>query len=118
MTKFRKTSVLNGELRFADPTDVNHTLRVVVKSAPKLAGQVNLTNVRQEYIETQVLPVTNGTSNGVENSSVRIIVSGSTQNAAILRAAVVRSTANFLAMMDDGTSKGLIPEVALVAVTE
>lgn len=115
MTNFRKTQVLAGEIRYADPSDINHTLRVAVKSAPKLAGQVNLTNVREEYVETLVLPVTNGTANGVENASVRITVSGSTQNAGLLRAVVVRATANFLAMMDDGTSKGLIPEINLVA---
>lgn len=115
MTNFRKTSVLAGETRYADPHDITHTLRVNVKTAQKVSGQVSLTNVRDEMVETFVLPVTNGTSNGVENASIRMTISCSTQNAAKMRAHAVRFFANKLAAMDDGTSNGLTPEIALVA---
>lgn len=115
MSNFRTISVQANEKKFADPLNINHTLKVSVNSAPKVSGAVSLVNVREEYVEAAILPVTNGTDNGVENASVRISVSGSTQNAVALRAMAVNAFSNFLLIMDDRGTQGFIPEVTLVA---
>lgn len=117
MTAFRKIALSSNEVTFANPTDINHTLRVVAARAPKSAGVVSLTNVRGEMVESIKLPVTNGTDNSVETGAIRIVVSGSTQNKAALRAAFVRVSANYLAAIDDGLLDGFVPETGMVAVS-
>lgn len=106
---FRKTSEVNGEKRFADPGNITHTLRVSVATSPKAAGKVSLTNNRFEYVESERPQVTNGTDNSNEVTSIRIIISGSTQNANLLKARVARAFANVEAMMDDKCLDGFIP---------
>lgn len=112
---FRKTSVSNGEIRYADPSDVTHTLRVVVSTAPKTAGAVSLTNNRLEYIESIHAPVTDGTNTAKEVVSIRIVASGSTLNEVLIKAAVTQAFANYTAVMNDKGLQGFTPEIALVA---
>lgn len=116
MTLFRQIALASNEVTFANPTDINHTLRVVASRAPKTAGPVSLTNVRGEMVESIKLPVTNGTDNSTEVGAIRIVVSGSTQNKAALRAAFIRASANYLAALDDGLLEGFLPQVGMTAV--
>lgn len=113
-TNYRKTSVSNGEIRYADPSDVTHTLRVAVSTAPKTAGAISLTNNRLEFIESISAPVTDGTNHAKEVVSIRIVASGSTLNEALIKAAVTQAFANFTAVMNDKGLQGFTPEVALV----
>lgn len=112
---FRKMSVSNGETRFAHPGDITHTATVSVNTTPKSAGVVALTNNKMLYVEGLQLPVTNGTSNAKENCSIRIQVSGSTQNAAVIKAHVIRACANVASIMDDKGLEGFMPEITLNA---
>ena len=113
-TQFRKTSATNGETRYADPSDVTHTLRVIVSTSPKTAGAVSLTNNRLEAIESIQAPVTQGgVAVAKETVSIRIVASGSTQNEALVKAAVTQAFANFSAIMNDKGLQGFTPEVAL-----
>lgn len=115
MTNFRRVSALAGENRYADLANINHTARVSVTASPKTAGNVALTNTRNEYVEINKLSVTNGTDTGIENVSFRCVLSGSTENKVALREMAVRGFANFLAAWDDGGSSGVTNEVSLVA---
>lgn len=117
MSNFRKISATAGEVQYANPADVTHTCRVGVVRSPKTAGSVSLTNVRAEMVEAIRPVVSDGTNTGVENLSIRIVVSGSTKNKALLRAAVARTFTNYLACMDDGLSDGFVPEISLVAAS-
>lgn len=115
MTNFRRVSALAGENRYADLQNINHTAKVSVVASPKTAGNVSLTNTRNEYVETNKLSVTNGTDNGLENVSFRCVLSGSTNNKVALREMAVRGFANFLAAWDDGGNSGVTNEVSLSA---
>lgn len=112
---YRKTSVANGETRYAHPADVTHTVKVSVSTTPKKAGPVALTNNKLEYIENFNANVTNGTDNAKEVVSIRILVSGSTQSEAAITTAVSRAFINFQAIIADKGLVGFMPEVALIA---
>lgn len=111
---FRKTSEVNGEKRFADPGNINHTVRVLVRATPKTAGKVQLTNNKFDFIEADKPVVTNGTDNSTEALSIRITLSGSTQNKALVKARAIQAFANVTAMLDDGCLEGFTPDVAPV----
>lgn len=113
-TNYRKTSSNNGEIRLASPSDVTHTLRVAVSTAPKAAGAIALVNNRLEVVENIQAPVTQGSDTGKETVSIRTVVSGSTFNEALIKAALTQHQANVLAIANDKGLQGFIPEVALV----
>lgn len=111
---FRKTSAVNGETRFASPADITHTIRVAVSTSPKTAGVVTLTNNRLEFIESIQAPVEQGADTAKETVSIRIVASGSTQNEAVIKAAVLQAFANYTAIMDDKGLLGFTPAIDLV----
>lgn len=114
-TTFRKTAVLSGELRMAAADAIGHTLRMIVASASKMAGKVNLTNVRFEVIESIPMTVTTGSETGVEIVSIRTTISGSTKNEAAIREAYTQHVVNVQAAVSNDTLKGFIPDVTFVA---
>lgn len=113
-TNFRKTSANNGEIRLASPSDVTHTLRVVVTTTPKVAGAIALVNNRLEVIENIQVPVTQGSDTAKETVSIRTVVSGSTLSEAAVKAALTQHQVNVMAIANDKGLQGFIPEVVLV----
>lgn len=113
--KYRNIATVAGERKLAAADQVSHTLRVVTKSSPKVAGKVALTNVRAEFIEAFPMTVTNGTDTGVDGVAIRTTISGTTLNKAAIAAAVTQHQANVQAAIADGILEGFIPECDFIA---
>lgn len=96
-----------SELQYVDPTKFKDKLRITLTRAEKLAGDIRVTNVRQEFISNRVVVVPQETPD-VENSrteaiSVRVIISGSVESKIAVRQVVKDTFAAVNSALEDQT---------------
>lgn len=114
-TIFKRQSANAGVVSFADPANITHTLRASVKTAPKnILGGGKIANNRFELVDLRLGSVTRGTTVTEETLSVRMVVSGSIDNAENLLLMIDEVYAKAKLMAAEGALKGFVPDMASV----
>lgn len=115
MANYRKLNVQGTSVLLADPADITHTFKASVNVAPKMAGKVKLSNVKQEYVTTINPTVTVGTESGKEAIVIKTTVSGSSLSKALIDAEVAKHNANVALAIANSSSGGFaVPDLAYV----
>lgn len=108
----RVISALPNDMRYADPLNLNNSVRVTLQTKAKMAGDLKTTNSRAEVISQHDLvhvadpACDNGCINGArtESLSIRVIISGSIENKALVSQMWTDAAANVTALLPDLTS--------------
>ena len=114
-TIFKKQSLNGGSVIWADPTNVEHTVRAKVGSSKKntSAGVVN--NVSTEVVNVIPANIVKGDKTAPETLSIRVRLSGSTGNTALLKTEWTAMKAHVDAVIEAGGLEGFIPSEAIIA---
>ena len=114
-TIFKKQQLNGGSVVWADPTNVEHTVRAKVGSSKKntSAGVVN--NVSTEVVNVIPADIVKGDKTASETLSIRVRLSGSVNNAALLKAEWSATKAHVDAIIAAGGVEGFIPSEAVIA---
>lgn len=108
----RLAKLLSNEgnsVTFADPLDINHTLRVKVGRVGKTLQGVSLTNNRFEFIQNNTALRTQGDNTTREPIAGRVILSGSIESKAEMLQEWNDLKANVDAAILDGALDGFKP---------
>lgn len=113
----RVISAQPNDKRYADPSNLNNNVRVILGTKTKMAGDLKVTNARAEVItqHERVLVVdpscSDGCTNGArtESISIRVIVSGSIENKAVLAQMWTDTVSNVTTLLPD-LSSGFPPK--------
>lgn len=112
---FKRQSANAGVVLFANPANIAHTLRASVKTALKnILGGGKATNNRFEVVDLKPGTITRGTTVSEETLSVRLVVSGSVDNADALLTMIDEVHAKAHLMVTEGSLKGFVPDMATV----
>lgn len=114
---YRKLFADAKTLNFADTADLSHTLTIKSGVGKKVVKGVSTLNNRLEFVEAVVAPVTEGTATADESISLRLSLSGSIQNSALVAAKWAILKENVDRAIADSALSGFLPTNA-VFVTE
>lgn len=110
VTYYKKLQQTGSTILYADPADISNTFKVKTELAPKFIGKAKVTNCRQTYTTVSTPVTTVGTESGRDTCNIITIISGSTQNKALLDAQLARHNANVAACIGLGSSGGFTPD--------
>lgn len=110
-------SVDGSSITFGDPQNINNRLRFKNGVGPKTVDGVTTTNVRNEITWNEPTVMTQGALSAIDNLSVKVIISGSTQNSAVLKAAWSNMKTNVDAAIEKQLIEGFKPDYDQVFVT-
>lgn len=114
---YRKLFADAKTLNFADTADLSHTLSVKSGVSKKTVKGVSTLNNRLEFVEAVTAPVTEGTATADESISLRVSLSGSVQNSALIAARWAVLKANVDAAIADAALEGFLPINAVFVTT-
>lgn len=121
MTNFRRTSQGVNDVQFANPADLTHRVRVVVKTSKKQVGQFQRTNIRSELISNSNSGVDVGENccgpSAYDATSVRTSISGSLENKDHVLAQVRQHIASLEKVAADITN-GFVPYDAVLEILD
>lgn len=114
---FRKQFAGVNTLNYADPASLDHTLRVKLDVANKTVKGVTTLNNRVEFVEALTAAITEGDKTANEAISLRVTLSGSVANSAVIAAAWPVLKANIDAAIADGALNGFLPTNAVMVTS-
>lgn len=106
---YRKLFADAKSINLADTADLNHTLAVKQGSSKKVIKGVTALNNRLEFVESVTGLVTEGTATVDEIISLRVSMSGSVQNHALIAERWKVLKANVDAAIADAALQGFLP---------
>lgn len=113
---FKLQTQAGGVLTYADPSDISTTLRVSTSVANKTIKSVTAPNVRTEFVLLAPADIVEGANTANETLSLRVTLSGSSQNKADVAALWSNLKANVDSAIADGCLTGFIPSGAVYVV--
>lgn len=117
-TQFRKKFADAKSLNFANPANQSHSLRIVLDSGSKSVKGVSTLNNRLECITSSTGPLTEGDRTVDELLALRVQISGSVANNALLIKRWTEMKAVVDAAIADGALTGFLPTNAVFEVVE
>lgn len=106
---FKKQSLNGSSVIWADPSNVEHTVRAKVSKVQKNTSVGAVSNIATEVVNVLPADITKGTNVATESLSIRVRLSGSAENHAALKAEWVATKAHVDAVIDAGSLQGFIP---------
>lgn len=117
LSYFKKLQQMGSALFYADPAEINNTFKVKMELAPKFIGKAKVTNVRQTYTSAMTPVTTVGTESGRDTVTITTIISGATQNQAVIDALYARHNTNVGLALASGSTKGFTPDLTTYQAT-